>query len=224
VIPTIISQLINGPAVVRLGDLKTTRDFTHVEDTCRGLMAIASMDGGLEEVFHIGSNTEITVEDLSYRIAALAEVDARIVEDPSRGLSADILACGQPLQKPDPGAESNPARLVPLGRLRYGHTSIQKPPRTIEETKYRFKQLLTFSITVITSFSKMPLRMGSLLGILIALASAIYGIFIFSEYFISGLFLAGYASIVLSVLFDWWSAAYGTWIHFASIWEVSSMK
>jgi NAD dependent epimerase/dehydratase len=84
VIPTIVSQLINGLMEIHLGDLQTTRDFTYVEDTCRGLMAIASMDGGLGEVFHIGSNTEISVGDLFQRIATLAGIKARIVEDPNR--------------------------------------------------------------------------------------------------------------------------------------------
>ena len=56
VIPTIISQLAAGAADVRLGNLTTTRDFTFVEDTCRGLMAVAALDGGLGEVFNIGSS------------------------------------------------------------------------------------------------------------------------------------------------------------------------
>ena len=37
VIPTIITQLAAGSRQVQLGDLTTTRDFTYVEDTCRGL-------------------------------------------------------------------------------------------------------------------------------------------------------------------------------------------
>ena len=41
VIPTIITQLAAGRREVRLGELTTTRDFTFVEDTCRGLLAIA---------------------------------------------------------------------------------------------------------------------------------------------------------------------------------------
>jgi polyisoprenyl-phosphate glycosyltransferase len=77
----------------------------------------------------------------------------------------------------------------------------QSPPRIAGETKYRLKQLLAFSIMGITSFSKVPLRIGSFLGIAISLLSVIYGIFIVAAYFISGSFPAGYASIVLSVLF-----------------------
>ena len=56
VIPSIIIQVAGGKSEIALGDLTTTRDFTFVEDTCRGFMAIAEMDGGEGEVFNIGSN------------------------------------------------------------------------------------------------------------------------------------------------------------------------
>jgi NAD dependent epimerase/dehydratase len=69
VIPAIISQLASGMTEVRLGDLTTTRDFTFVEDTCHGLMAIAELDGGLGEVFNIGSNSEISIGELFDLIA-----------------------------------------------------------------------------------------------------------------------------------------------------------
>ena len=75
------------------------------------------------------------------------------------------------------------------------------PPRTVGETKYRLKQLLAFSITGITSFSKVPLRIGSMLGILISLLSLIYGVVIGAQYFILGHFPQGYASLVISILF-----------------------
>jgi NAD dependent epimerase/dehydratase len=84
VIPTIISQLAAGRTEVRLGDLTTTRDFTYVQDTCRGLMAISRLDQGLGEVFQIGSNSEISVGALFNEIARLMGSRAHVVEDPSR--------------------------------------------------------------------------------------------------------------------------------------------
>jgi NAD dependent epimerase/dehydratase len=85
VIPTIISQLADGHREVRLGDLTTSRDFTFVEDTCRGLISIAALDGGLGEVFNIGSNTEVTVEELFQLITAcMGIVDASPVRDEQR--------------------------------------------------------------------------------------------------------------------------------------------
>jgi NAD dependent epimerase/dehydratase len=89
VIPTIISQIAAGPREVRLGDLTTTRDFTFVEDTCRGFLAIARLDVGFGEVLHIGSDQEIAVGDLFGLIAELMNSDARIVVDPARLRPAD---------------------------------------------------------------------------------------------------------------------------------------
>jgi NAD dependent epimerase/dehydratase len=84
VIPTIIAQLATGTPDVRLGDLSTTRDFTFVEDTCRGFLAIASMNGGAGEVFNIGSHTEISIGDLLAMIGRIMGVDAVPVNDEQR--------------------------------------------------------------------------------------------------------------------------------------------
>ena len=84
VIPTIISQLASGRDEVHLGDTRTTRDFTFVRDTCRGLMAVATMDGGAGEIYNIGSNQEISIHDLFHLIAGLMESGAKIVADADR--------------------------------------------------------------------------------------------------------------------------------------------
>lgn len=64
VIPTIISQIAAGANTIELGDLSTKRDFTFVEDTCRGFVTLAEMEGGAGEVFNIGSNQETTIGEL----------------------------------------------------------------------------------------------------------------------------------------------------------------
>jgi nucleoside-diphosphate-sugar epimerase len=84
VIPSIVSQLAAGSREVRLGDLTTTRDFTFVEDTCRGLLAVASIDGAAGEVFNIGSNCEISIEEVFRTIVACMGVDAAAVHDDQR--------------------------------------------------------------------------------------------------------------------------------------------
>jgi NAD dependent epimerase/dehydratase len=84
VIPTIICQLAAGKSEVRLGDLATTRDFTFVEDTCRGFIAAAQMDRSAGEVFHIGSNHEIAIGDLFALISSLLGSKATVVPDEAR--------------------------------------------------------------------------------------------------------------------------------------------
>ena len=69
---------------VRLGDPTTTRDFTFVDDTCRGFLAIASLERGFGEVFHIGSDQEISISDLFRLIAESMNSEARIEIDPNR--------------------------------------------------------------------------------------------------------------------------------------------
>lgn len=84
VIPSIVSQLLGGAREIRLGDLTTTRDFTFVEDTCRGLMAVASIDSAAGEVFNIGSDTEVSIGDVLQVIAAQMGVEAAAVLDEQR--------------------------------------------------------------------------------------------------------------------------------------------
>ena len=83
VIPTIISQIASGLSEVQLGDLTTTRDFTYVEDTCRGLIHIAEHDS-VGEVFNIGSGREISVGCLLETITSLMGSSARPHQDPNR--------------------------------------------------------------------------------------------------------------------------------------------
>jgi len=78
VIPSIIIQVAGGKTTISLGNLAATRDFTYVEDTCRGFLAIAEMEGGEGEVFHIGSNHEIAVGDLVNLISDIMGKNVRV--------------------------------------------------------------------------------------------------------------------------------------------------
>jgi glycosyltransferase involved in cell wall biosynthesis len=50
------------------------------------------------------------------------------------------------------------------------------PPRVTGATKYRFLNLLAFSLAGITSFSKVPLRAAAVLGFAISVLSVLYGL------------------------------------------------
>jgi NAD dependent epimerase/dehydratase len=84
VIPAIISQLAAGENLVKLGNVMTTRDFTFVDDMCRGLLTVASLDNVLGEVFNIGSNQEISIGELFRLVAEIMSSDARMEIDPAR--------------------------------------------------------------------------------------------------------------------------------------------
>jgi nucleoside-diphosphate-sugar epimerase len=84
VIPAIMTQLAVGAREVKVGELNATRDFTYVEDTCRGLLSIAQMEGGIGDVFNIGSNLEIAIGELVALIGEVMGVRANAVADPER--------------------------------------------------------------------------------------------------------------------------------------------
>jgi len=84
VIPTIVSQIAAGQRAITLGDLSTTRDFTYVEDTCRGFLAVASAGNSDGEVFNIGSNDEISVGDLVRVLGDVMRTAVTVVVDPAR--------------------------------------------------------------------------------------------------------------------------------------------
>lgn len=84
VIPTIITQLAAGREEILLGELTTTRDFTFVEDTCAGFLALAGMTGGEGEVFHIGSNIEVSVGELVELISGIMGRRVAVRQDAAR--------------------------------------------------------------------------------------------------------------------------------------------
>ncbi|MEA5088415.1 NAD-dependent 4,6-dehydratase LegB [Solidesulfovibrio sp.] len=71
VIPTIITQLLAGAASVRLGALTPTRDFSFVEDTVEGFLAVAASPACLGEVVNVGSGFEISIGDTARAIFRL---------------------------------------------------------------------------------------------------------------------------------------------------------
>lgn len=84
VIPTIISQLLNGNNEVSLGNLTPTRDLTFVKDTCDGFIKIYKTNKLFGEIVNIGMNEEISIVDLAERIAELMGKDIKIKSDENR--------------------------------------------------------------------------------------------------------------------------------------------
>jgi NAD dependent epimerase/dehydratase len=84
VIPTIITQIMNGKKKIKLGDVSPTRDFNYVEDTCRGFIALAESDQTVGETVNIGSNFEISVGDTLNLIKELMGSDIEFITDDQR--------------------------------------------------------------------------------------------------------------------------------------------
>jgi len=64
IIPTIISQILNGNKEISLGNLEPTRDLTFVKDTCNGFIEIFKSEKLFGEITNIGMNEEISIGKL----------------------------------------------------------------------------------------------------------------------------------------------------------------
>tara|TARA_B100000575_G_scaffold291984_1_gene299216 strand:+ start:16209 stop:17201 length:993 start_codon:yes stop_codon:yes gene_type:complete len=84
VIPTIITQILNGKREINLGSLHPTRDFTYVDDTVSGFVCALNNDSGIGKVINLGSGFEISIGDTVKKISQLCGADIDVVSDSSR--------------------------------------------------------------------------------------------------------------------------------------------
>ena len=84
VIPTIISQLLNGAKEIKLGDISPTRDLLFVKDTVNGFIKTAQCDDLIGHEVNIATQSEISVGALAQLIINKIKPDAKIVTDTLR--------------------------------------------------------------------------------------------------------------------------------------------
>ena len=84
IIPTVITQLLNGVTKLKLGALHPTRDLNYVTDTCAGFVALAKCDAAVGKAVNIGSGREITIKALAEHLIAATRKKAVIVSDAAR--------------------------------------------------------------------------------------------------------------------------------------------
>lgn len=76
-----------------------------------------------------------------------------------------------------------------------------RDPRAAGETKWNYMKLLNLAIDGITSFTTAPLRIASLLGMLVSFVAFIYILFLVFRTIFFGSDLAGYPSMMAVILF-----------------------
>jgi len=84
IIPTVITQILNGNGKIKLGNVTPTRDLTYIEDTVNGFLEIALSSGLVGKITNIGTGKEISIENLVKLIAELMNSDIEIIIDPHR--------------------------------------------------------------------------------------------------------------------------------------------
>lgn len=73
--------------------------------------------------------------------------------------------------------------------------------RIAGETKWRFNQLLKLAVDGITSYSTIPLRISSVIGVIISIVAFVFLVMEIVKILINGPEVAGYGTILASVLF-----------------------
>lgn len=84
IIPTVITQLLNGKTEIQLGDLTPTRDLVYVKDTVNGFVEIAKSDALIGQDCNIATESEISIGELAGSLIKIINPEARIVEDTAR--------------------------------------------------------------------------------------------------------------------------------------------
>ena len=84
VIPTIITQLLQGAKEIKLGDITPTRDLLYIKDTIDGFLKIAECKELIGEEVNIATQSEISIGDLAKVLINEINPRAKIITDDIR--------------------------------------------------------------------------------------------------------------------------------------------
>ena len=79
--------------------------------------------------------------------------------------------------------------------------SFDRPERRAGRTKWTYWQLWNFALDAITSFSSVPLKVWSYVGVGVSIFAFLYALFLAGLTIVRGVVVPGYASIMVAVLF-----------------------
>lgn len=104
VIPTIITQLLDGASEIKLGSLSPTRDLVFVKDTARGFHELSQCDSAIGEEVNIATGDEISIGDLANELISQINPQATIKTDeerirPGKSEVERLLGCPEKLEK-----------------------------------------------------------------------------------------------------------------------------
>ena len=85
--------------------------------------------------------------------------------------------------------------------FRQSVVNYERPARTHGMTKFRYWRLWNFALDGIFSFSTLPLRIWTYIGMSVAVLATLYGLYIVVRTLLFGVDVPGYASLFVAVLF-----------------------
>jgi len=90
IIPEIVLQLLSANDSIQLGNVESSRDFTYVEDTARGIIMVLTNKSAVGETINLGSGKEIKIRDLVFLMVKLLGKRVKIERDPTRFRPYDV--------------------------------------------------------------------------------------------------------------------------------------
>ena len=84
IIPSIIIQALSSKKEIKLGNIKPSRDFTYVTDTCNAFLEILKIKNLFGDTINVGSNNEYTIKDIAKKILLKLNSKANIKKEEKR--------------------------------------------------------------------------------------------------------------------------------------------
>lgn len=82
VLPRFVSQALEGKDITVYGNGRQSRCFLHVKDAVEALIRLMDNPNACGEVFNIGSQEEITIEDLAKKVIEITASRSKIIHIP----------------------------------------------------------------------------------------------------------------------------------------------
>jgi glycosyltransferase involved in cell wall biosynthesis len=79
--------------------------------------------------------------------------------------------------------------------------SFDRPQRRAGSTKWTYWRLWNFALDAVTSFSSVPLKVWSYVGVVVSIFAFLYALFLAALTIVHGVVVPGYASIMVALLF-----------------------
>jgi dTDP-glucose 4,6-dehydratase len=84
IIPSIIIQALSSKKEIKLGNIKPSRDFTYITDTCNAFLEILKIKKLFGDTVNVGSNNEYTINDIAKKILLKLNSKANIKKEEGR--------------------------------------------------------------------------------------------------------------------------------------------
>ena len=85
IIPTIITQVLNGNRKIKIGNLKTMRNFNYVADIVEGFIKALETKKNIKgKVYNLGDTFQVSIKELILLISQLLSVKLKIVTEKKR--------------------------------------------------------------------------------------------------------------------------------------------